>query len=614
MQASIEIQVFSQQKLLSHQILTEPDIHFGRDKRSTIQLSGFSVAKHHASLSYRAGAWQLQDLSTISGTFLDGQRVVCVDKLGINSLISISHYQIKIIAINADSNSNSNSKQMQTLRLSSLQTISRHSTQQEAIDQSFAALDVPVVAPVVASRQTLPMDKLSTANQPSHQVNYSCIPVLKPAQDSPGPDQEFEHWRERLQDSVVTGFDLRRTDIRSLSQEELQAQTLSFIDEQLQNWQKDLPTSLDKMHLRQVVLDDVTGLGPLEELLNDPAVSEIMVNSPSEIFIEKNGQIQRSTLCFTSDSAVLAVIEKIVAPLGRRIDQASPMVDGRLKDGSRVNAIIPPLAVKGPCLTIRKFPAQQLGIHDLVQVGSMDQAMAAFFAIAVREGRNILVSGGTGTGKTTLLNVLSNLIPSAERVITIEDAAELRLNQPDLVSLEAKPAGLDGLGAISIRDLVRNALRMRPDRIVVGECRGPEALDMLQAMNTGHDGSLTTLHANTPRDALSRLEVMVLTGSTQLPISAIREQVNGAIDIIVQQTRFACGARKITQVSEVVGIESGTIQMQDIFRFKRTGLGPDRRVQGFFHATGHIPSFYEQLQTDGQVLDLSPFVGTEDSV
>mgnify|MGYP000166694812 FL=1 len=324
-----------------------------------------------------------------------------------------------------------------------------------------------------------------------------------------------------------------------------------------------------------------------------------MVNSSQEIYVERNGRIALSPAIFSSDQAVMDIIERIVSPIGRRIDESSPMVDARLKDGSRVNAIIPPLAIKGPTITIRKFPEKRLAAKDLVLFESLSEDMADFLEICVKHKKNVIISGGTGSGKTTLLNVLSNFIPNGERVITIEDAAELKLNHDHLISLESRPSNAEGKGAVSIRDLVKNSLRMRPDRIVVGECRSAEALDMLQAMNTGHEGSLTTLHANTPRDALSRLETMVLMAGMELPLVAIREQIVSAIDIIVQQTRFNCGSRKITHITEVTGIEGSTIQLQDIFIYKKTGYSENGKIQGFFTAQDTIPAFYQEMIDSG---------------
>ncbi len=308
-----------------------------------------------------------------------------------------------------------------------------------------------------------------------------------------------------------------------------------------------------------------------------------------------------------------SAIERIVAPLGRRIDESSPMVDGRLKDGSRVNAVIPPLSLKGPSLTIRKFSKRKLQAQDMVNYGSATMDMMNFLKLAVEQRKNVLISGGTGSGKTTLLNILSNYIPDDERVVTVEDAAELKLSQPNLVSLEARPANVEGKGLVSIRDLVRNCLRMRPDRIVVGECRGGEALDMLQAMNTGHDGSLTTVHANAPRDTLARLEVMVLMAGMDLPVAAIRQQIASAIDLIVQQQRMSDGTRKITHISEVTGMENGVIQLQDLFLFKQHGYDDNHKIRGEYTPTGRIPEFYEDLAARGIDVDRSVFFRKEES-
>jgi pilus assembly protein CpaF len=303
----------------------------------------------------------------------------------------------------------------------------------------------------------------------------------------------------------------------------------------------------------------------------------------------------------------MSAIERIVSPLGRRIDESSPYVDARLQDGSRVNAIIPPLALRGPCITIRKFSKDKLTHNDLIRFNAINEPMVKFLQVAVEQKLNILISGGTGSGKTTLLNVLSNFIPKTERIVTVEDAAELQLSQPHLVSLEARPPNLEGKGAISIRDLVKNCLRMRPDRIVVGECRGGEALDMLQAMNTGHDGSLTTAHANTPRDLISRLEVMVMMTGMELPIQAIREMVSSAVHLVVQQSRFSDGSRKVVNISEITGVESGIVQMQDIFRFQQQGFDSDGKVSGEFITTGRIPEFYDDLRARGLEVDMSIF-------
>ena len=401
--------------------------------------------------------------------------------------------------------------------------------------------------------------------------------------------------RKQAHMKVIAALDLRRLNVARMEEDELRKTVSAALDDILNHDRSFHSTDVPLDTLKKSVFDEIIGLGPLEELIADPTVSEIMVNCHNEIFVERDGRLTRSPVIFTDDRAVLGAIERIVAPIGRRIDESSPMVDARLADGSRVNAVIPPLALKGPSITIRKFLRRKLEGEDLIKFGSMSPDMLEFLHTAVEQGANIIISGGTGSGKTTLLNVLSNYIPDDERIVTVEDAAELQLSQPNLVSLEARPANMEGKGAIHIRDLVKNCLRMRPDRIVVGECRGGEALDMLQAMNTGHDGSLTTLHANTPRDCIARLEVMTLMAGLDLPVQAIREQIASAVDIIVQQSRFSCGSRRVTHVTEVSGMESGVITLQDVFVFKEDGFGEDRKIRGKFVPTAYIPDFYQEL-------------------
>jgi pilus assembly protein CpaF len=350
------------------------------------------------------------------------------------------------------------------------------------------------------------------------------------------------------------------------------------------------------------MVDEALGLGPLENFIADPSVSEIMVVDPDSIYVERKGKLTLSDARFTDDSRVRAVIERIVTPLGRRIDESSPIVDARLQDGSRVNAVIRPLALRGSAITIRKFSKSPLTLDNLIGFGAMTEQMGRFLTRCVVAKRNIVISGGTGSGKTTLLNVLSGAIPSDERVVTIEDAAELQLKQPHVVSLETRPANMEGKGEYTIRDLVKNALRMRPDRIVVGECRGGEALDMLQAMNTGHDGSLTTTHANSPREAIARLETLVLMAGIELPIRAIREQIAGSVHLLVQQSRLSDGSRKVTSITEVIGIDdNGEIEIVPIFEFRRTGTTDAGKVQGEFRATGFLPSFLNDFIVMGLV-------------
>jgi pilus assembly protein CpaF len=357
------------------------------------------------------------------------------------------------------------------------------------------------------------------------------------------------------------------------------------------------------------VLDDVFGLGPLEPLLRDPTISDVLVNTYKNVFVERRGVLERVTATFQDDAHLLRVIDRIVSRIGRRVDDSSPMVDARLADGSRVNAIIPPLAVDGPLLSIRRFPADRLKADDLVTLGAMTKPMLDFLAHCVRAHLNCIISGGTGAGKTTLLNVLSSFISARERIVTIEDAAELQLHQEHVARLETRPPNVEGKGAIRQRQLVVNALRMRPDRIVVGEVRSEEALDMLQAMNTGHDGSLTTVHANTPRDALTRIETMIAMGATNLPDKAMRQQIASAIHLVVQQTRLADGTRKVTSISEITGMEGDVITMQEIFVFEKAGISKEGKVIGRFRATGVRPKCAEKLRAAGIVLPPEMFEG-----
>ena len=367
-------------------------------------------------------------------------------------------------------------------------------------------------------------------------------------------------------------------------------------------------TAADKDRLVEILFDEVMGLGPLEALLRDPDVSEVMVNRPEQIFVERKGKIELTSLSFEDERSLRRVIDRIVSTIGRRVDESEPMCDARLKDGSRVNVVIPPVAIYGPCLTIRKFGREVLTPEQIVSSGGATAAIMTYLDAAVRTRLNIVVSGGTGSGKTTLLNVLSGFIPATERIVTCEDAAELRLRQVHVISLESKPQNVEGRGAISIRDLVRNCLRMRPDRIVVGECRGAEALDMLQAMNTGHDGSMSTLHANNPRDAVNRLETLVLLAGTELPSRAIRTQIASAINVVVQTERLRGGARKVVSVAEVLGLKDGEIALQELFAFRQVGISTDGRAVGYHTATGARSAFLAHFHSDGVEMPDEMFV------
>ncbi len=416
----------------------------------------------------------------------------------------------------------------------------------------------------------------------------------------------FAELKRRVHQSLLDTLGPKLYDAR-LTQTELEQKVRQTLQEVLAADEVPL-TVADRARIAQEIADDILGYGPIEPYLRDVDISEIMVNGPDQIFVERGGRIQPADGRFADEGHLRRTIDKIVGRVGRRVDESSPMVDARLPDGSRINAIIPPLAVDGSLLTIRKFASDPLTADDLVAFGSMSRTVSNFLAACVRGRLNILVSGGTGAGKTTTLNVLSGFIPEEERVITIEDAAELQLHQEHVLRLEARPPNIEGKGEVKIRDLVRNALRMRPDRIVVGEIRDAAALDMLQAMNTGHDGSVGTVHANGPRDVLSRVETMVLMAGVELPIRAIREQVASAVDLIVHQARFKDGTRRITHVTEVVGMEGDVITLQDLFVFDHhMGLDEHGRTMGTLKSTGLLPKFVDKLEASGVRLDQGTF-------
>ncbi|MEW7990158.1 MAG: ATPase, T2SS/T4P/T4SS family [Candidatus Thiodiazotropha taylori] len=531
----------------------------GSARHSDLVIKHRHIAKRHATLYAKDNQVHIEDHGSITGTWVNRERVINYGPLNNHDEITIGDVSLRVEL--------DNNRDLVFPQISDNDGIQQYHTQENALG-------------------------LGDINQQGETAEEQKI-IL--------------YWTRIIHEQLISEMDLRRKDVHSMSDDQLRVEAENLIDQIIVRLKPDLPDHFELGKLRVSVLNEAVGLGPLERFIEDDSITEIMVNNHREIFVERAGKLVKSGESFSSDQAVLSVIERIITPLGRRIDESSPMVDARLKDGSRVNAIIPPLAIKGPSLTIRKFAKQRLTFNDIIKYGSISHAMVDFLKICVEQRKNIIVSGGTGSGKTTLLNVLSNFIPDSERIITVEDAAELRLYQPNLVSLEAKPANLEGRGAVSIRELVKNTLRMRPDRIVVGECRGGEALDMLQAMNTGHDGSLTTAHANSPRDALSRLEVMVLMAGMDLPVTAIREQVASAVNIIVQQTRYACGSRKITKITEVTGIERNTIQLQDIFEFRQRGFDEQGKVWGNFIATGFVPSFYETLNSIGVPVDLGIF-------
>ncbi|MDF2524362.1 MAG: type secretion system protein [Clostridiales bacterium] len=416
----------------------------------------------------------------------------------------------------------------------------------------------------------------------------------------------YKELKKKILDKIIN--EIKADDIvGSEGEHELENKITALVEKVLTEEDRPIPRN-DKIKITSEIINETIGFGPINSLIHDSEVSEIMVNGPQHVYVEKKGKLVLSDVKFRDDEHVMHVIEKIVAPIGRRIDESSPMVDARLPDGSRVNAIIPPLALDGPTITIRKFSEKPYTVKDLINFSTLGANMAMFLKACVEARLNVVVSGGTGSGKTTTLNVLSSFIPSDERIVTIEDAAEIQLGQEHVIRLETRPPNIEGKGAITIRDLVKNSLRMRPDRIVVGEVRGGEALDMLQAMNTGHDGSLTTGHANTPRDMLARLETMVLMAGMELPVRAIREQIASAVDLIVQQSRLKDGSRKITHISEVLGMEGDIITLQDIFLYKQKGLDEKGRIVGEFISTGIRPKFFEKFETAGISLPADLFV------
>jgi pilus assembly protein CpaF len=412
-------------------------------------------------------------------------------------------------------------------------------------------------------------------------------------------NQSFQEMKARLHRAIITRIDL--TKLNMLSSDRVHAEVTRLAEDLL--LAENAPLSItERDRLVGEVHHELFGLGPLEPLLTDPTISDILVNSYANIYIERRGKLEKTSISFKDDEHLMRVIERIVSTVGRRIDEAQPMVDARLPDGSRVNAIIPPLAIDGPMLSIRRFGADPLKMPALIDNGALTKEIAILFEMCVRARLNVIISGGTGAGKTTLLNALSAFIPSNERIVTIEDSAELQLQQPHVVRLETRPPNIEGRGEVTQRDLVRNALRMRPDRIVIGEVRGGEAIDMLQAMNTGHDGSLTTIHANTPRDALSRLETMIQMTGMRLSDRAMRQQVASAVDLVIQVARLTDGTRRITSISEITGMEGETITMQEIFQFERTGIDASGKVIGRFRTTGIRPRFAERLKQYGMQL------------
>ncbi len=540
-----------------------------------IQLQDQLVSPEHAQFSVTDTAFKLMDLNSENGTFVDEF------KLEPNELYEAAiGSEIKIGNI--------------SIVLRGPSTPPPSAKPQEA---------KPEISP---EEEKKIIDNIAKAEKRDDDVKGK-IPVLEISGISTKARPFVQEIKKLAHIELLKRLNLKRLAVSGISEKDLHEKAKTTIHEIVGEMSIPLPKGVRAEQVEQELIHEAIGLGPLEYLIPIDDITEIMVNGPNQVFVEHKGVLYRTDTAFADDHQVMAAIERIVSPLGRRIDESSPMVDARLPDGSRVNAIIPPLSLVGPSITIRKFSKTPYQVADLIKFGSLTATIAEFLKACVLVRKNIIISGGTGSGKTTLLNVLSSFLPNRERIVTIEDAAELQLNQEHIVRLESRPPNLEGKGEISIRDLVRNSLRMRPDRIVVGECRGGEALDMLQAMNTGHDGSLTTIHSNSPRDALSRLETLVLMAGFDLPLRAIREQIASAVTIIVQINRERDGSRKLTKVSEITKMEGDIITMQDLFVFKHTGWDEDDRITGEYLPTGSVPTFMDEIKRAKIPLDISIF-------
>ncbi len=550
----------------------------GRSEACKIRLRHREISERHAVLTLRDETAVIEDLHSSNGTTVNGVHVAEPAVVHEDDVIGIGPCLLRV-------------------------SLARQTAATPA--------DTGRLTPAPAPAETAP----ASASQPPPVPPPTPQPASAPPPvPPPMPPRDplaalLREIKSQIHTELIQRLDLKRMTVSRIGTEELQTkarEAIRAIIGEVRRNQK-LPAGIDPNRLEKEIYDEAMRLGPLEDFLADESITEIMVNGPDQVYVERAGKLELTSQTFMDDESVLGVIERIVAPIGRRIDESQPYVDARLPDGSRVNAIIAPLSLTGPCITIRKFSRRALVSDDLIAYGTWTKSAAEFLRLCVLMRKNIVVSGGTGSGKTTLLNVLSGFIPTTDRIVTIEDAAELRLAQPHVIRLEARPPNIEGRGAVPIRDLVRNALRMRPDRVIVGECRGGEALDMLQAMNTGHDGSLTTAHANTPRDVISRLETMVLMSGMELPSRAIREQIASAIDIIVHESRLSDGSRKVVCISEVVGLEGQQVVMQDIFEFKQTGVDDKGKVTGTFVPTGAVPTFYEHLKSRGLYIDPAVF-------
>ncbi len=554
----------------------------GSSPASHMQFNRPEISARHALLTVTDAAIKVSDAGSSNGTFVDNNRIGADPvELQIGQTVKLGHVEI---FISEKSSPPLDPEKAFNPGLTSKVLVDPKRQEQIAAELKRAAEK----AKNLEGKDRIPLLKISGIPEDSR-------PIV----------QEI---KKQAHGELLKRLNLKRMAISGASEEELADKAKSVIHDILADLTVSLPYGVTLEKIETELVHEAIGLGPLEDLIGMNDITEVMVNGPNNVYVERAGVLFKTDTAFADDNQVLAAIERIVSPLGRRIDESSPMVDARLKDGSRVNAIIPPLSLIGPSITIRKFSKTPYTVQDLInKFGSMTEDMAKFLDVCVKIRKNIIISGGTGSGKTTLLNVVSSFLPARERIVTIEDAAELQLKQEHVVRLEARPPNIEGKGEIKIRDLVRNSLRMRPDRIVVGECRGGEALDMLQAMNTGHDGSLTTIHSNSPRDALARLETLVLMAGFDLPLRAIREQIASAITIIVQADRYKDGSRKVTNISEITKMEGDVITMQDLFIFKHENWTADGMIVGKHVGCGNIPTFMEEIKRAKLDLDIKVF-------
>ena len=581
------------------------EVTIGRLAGNDIVLGKGNVSKYHSRFVLKDGKYIVVDMQSTNGTFVNGKKIAAPQVVKPTDKIYIGDYILNVEAPPAE-------EEQQEEEYAEDQEGGGEEEEQaaEGEGEEYAEGEGEEGAEGEGEEEEEPREETRAPAQKQQRMPASMANALSKRKGKVDPAVEaYARLQKDIHDRLIEYLDLRRLDMDRLGDEELWRRTEKAIRDILDQMDSDgeLPEEIDRESLLTDVLNEALGLGPLEAFLASDEISEIMVNHANQIYIERRGKITLSEKIFSSNQAVLGVIERIVAPIGRRIDESSPLVDARLKDGSRVNAIIPPLALKGPCITIRKFKRDAMKIEDLIKYKTLTPQMAEFLEMCVKAHKNMVISGGTGSGKTTTLNIISSFIPDDERIITVEDAAELQLPQDHWIQLESRPPNLEGKGAITIRDLVKNCLRMRPDRIVVGECRAGETLDMLQAMNTGHDGSLTTLHANTPRDALARMETMVLMAGMDLPVKAIREQIASAVHLIVQQTRFSDGSRRLSYITEISGMEVDIVTLQDIFYFKQEGFTEDGKVRGRYVASGFVPKFYDELQRRGIPVNMGIF-------